>query len=625
MPWILNLQETYDAHEKEVGEIKQNRFSRDYTLLPVAHTTQNAHIEVTVTKDGEFYAANVIEDKNQRSTLIPSTVDSASRAGAVVSPYALHDKLNYTAGDFVSFGGKVGKVDPFEVYIENLSGWVNSPYNHSQIESIYEYLKKGILIEDLVAAKVIYLDDSGKMIKKWNKQIEAQYGERPAIFGAVTGDQSSAFVRFKVHVPGEILDPPWRNKEIFDSFVNYYPDKVGNDDICFVTGERLPSTEKHANKIRHAADKAKLISGNDSSGFTFRGKFNKSNEVANISYNSSQKAHNALKWLIEKQGKTIDGRVFLIWSNEITDMGDPFESSYSLGEELSWEQTVDTNESFAQEFSKAIDGFKNNLSTKANVNILVIDSATTGRMGVLYYRNMDKEFYFEKVKEWHTTCVWRHSFFQDKQRKFYIGAPATKDIAFAAYGTHASDKLEKGLMERMLPCVIEGKQVPIDIVRSAINRASNPVSMENWEWEKTFSIACALINKKEGLDVGLDTSITDRDYLFGRMLAVADVLERNALDRDEKRATNAIRYMNAFSKHPARTWNTIQNSIQPYQAKLGIRATRYNKLIDEIGSQIKLEDFNDQPLSGRYLLGMYSQRHELYRKKEDKTNNEEEA
>src|SRR5699024_1978755 len=138
----------------------------------------------------------------------------------------------------------------------------------------------------------------------------------------------------------------------------------------------------------------------------------------------------------------------------------------------------------------------------------------------------------------------------------------------------------------------EGRNIPKDIVRSAFYRASNPVAMEPWEWEKTLSVACALINKEERLGVALDENNTERDYLFGRMLAVADVLERSAMRGDEKRATNAIRYMNSFSKHPARTWAIIQEAIQPYQLRLGQRATYFTKLLDEIGSKIDVSDFN---------------------------------
>ncbi|MBJ8192659.1 type I-C CRISPR-associated protein Cas8c/Csd1, partial [Bacillus cereus] len=100
------------------------------------------------------------------------------------------------------------------------------------------------------------------------------------------------------------------------SFVGYYSQLLGEEDICYVTGRQLPSTDKHANKIRNSGDKAKLISANDTSGFTFRGRFAHSHEAASISYEVSQKAHNALKWLINRQGKVMEQRVFLVWGND---------------------------------------------------------------------------------------------------------------------------------------------------------------------------------------------------------------------------------------------------------------------------------------------------------------------
>src|SRR5699024_9353620 len=160
----------------------------------------------------------------------------------------------------------------------------------------------------------------------------------------------------------------------------------------------------------------------------------------------------------------------------------------------------------------------------------------------------------------------------------------------------ANEKVVKGLMERMLPCIIDGRGIPKDIVRSAFYRASNPIGMDKWEWEKTLSITCALLNREEKLGMGLDEEITDRDYLFGRLLAVADVLERRALGRDENRATNAIRYMNSFSKHPERTWKTIQANLQPYQERLANKGIYLSSLIDEVASKIKYEDFNNKPL-----------------------------
>lgn len=622
MSWLLNLYETYQSNLDRVGKIEKKYNGQEYTLLPISHTTQTAHIEVIITEEGEFHSALLV-NKKDANTLIPCTEDSASRAGSVVAPYPLHDKISYVAGDFVAYGGQIKKEEPFSKYIANLKKWAESPYATHNVKIIYTYLKKKTLIDDLVKEKILWLDANGSLIGKWDKKIEDFIGEKPPIFSTVTGGQESAFVRFSVHSSKCIIPKPWKDTDMYESFILYYQGLLGNNDLCYVTGDIMPSTEKHANKIRNAGDKAKLISANDSSGFTYRGRFNRSNEVASISYEVSQKAHNALKWLINRQGKIVDQRVFLLWGNdkehEILDVMDDSFSIFARDEaaELKEDLKSYTYEHFAKELAKAIDGYKSDLSVNDKVQIMILDSATTGRMAVLYYRSIEKSSYLDRLKKWHTTYVWQHHYRKDKEGysiPFY-GAPAPKDIAFAVYGPKANEKVVKGLIERMIPCIIDDAKIPFDIVKGAFYRASNPISMENWEWEKTLSIACALINKREGYSVALDQENEDRDYLFGRLLAVADVLERNSLDRDDKRATNARRYMSSFAQHPERTWTTIQKALQPYQARFGEKVWYYNKLIDEIGTKIKFEDFNNKPLSGRYLLGFYSQRNDLYQKK----------
>lgn len=625
MSWLLNLYETYQANLSRVGVIEKTYNDREYTLLPVSHTTQNAHIVVEVTESGEFHSAEVI-DKGDMSTLISCTEKSSSRAGAVVAPYPLHDKLSYVAGDFVAYGGKIKKEEPFSAYIQQLKEWVESPYVCDKVKSIYTYLSKRQLINDLVKHHILFLDEQHQLIDKWDKRYESETQGKPPLFSLLPGEQEAAFIRFNVYSPLITLAKVWKDQEVYDSFISYYNHKLGEEDYCYVTGKMLPNTDRHASRIRNAADKAKLISSNDDTGFTYRGRFAHSNDAASISYEVSQKAHNALKWLIQRQGKVIDQRVFLIWANNDSNVPDIAEDTFAFYPAIDRpkEMISFTNEELARELSKALDGFRNKLSneSKSDVNILILDSATTGRMAVLYYRNMNKEIYLNKIIEWHSTCAWLHRYRKNAEGEptSFFGAPSTKDIAFAAYGPKANEKVVKGLMERMLPCIVDGQKIPQDIVRSAIQRATNPVSMEKWEWEKTLSIACALINKKEELFMALDKETADRNYLFGRLLAIADVLERSALDSDEKRSTNAIRYMNSFSKYPARTWQTIQSSIQPHQARLGTRLNYYTKMIDEVASKMNVADFNNTPLTGKYLLGFYSQRHELYQKK-DKSNN----
>lgn len=622
MSWLLKLYKTYEDNLSEVGKkyIKYN--GQEYTLLPISHTTQTAHIEVKIDENGNFHTAEIIGKNDfDKITLIPTTEVSASRSGSGIEkmPYPLHDKLPFVAGDFVSYGGVIKKEEPFAHYIKQLKSWADSLYSTDTVKIIYKYLSKKTLIKDLVEEKILWLDANQKLISKFDKKMEGYLGFKPSIFSSVTGEQESAFIRFSIYSPDNIMKPPWNDIELYNSYISYYNNFLGMDDLCYVTGKVLPSTEKHANKIRNAGDKAKLISANDDKGFTFKGRFLKATDAANISYEVSQKAHNALKWLINKQGKIIDQRVFLVWGSEVPELT---EDTWSLlfGQKINsenYEFKSYTFEHTAQAVSKAIDGYKRYLNPKEDVQILILDSATTGRMAVLYYRSLNKSQYLQKIKEWHLTCTWNHRYRKNENNEVtsFIGAPSLKDIAFAAYGPKANEKVIKGTMERMIPSVIDGRKVPKDIVRSAFKRASNPLSMETWEWEKTLSISCALINKEEKYSVGLDVNNNSRDYLFGRLLAVADVLERNALDASDKRATNARRYMSTFAQHPERTWLTIQKALQPYQARLGEKVWYYNKLIDEIGSMLKPEDFNNKPLTGKYLLGFYSQRHDHYSKK----------
>lgn len=614
MSYLFKLYETYEANLDQVGKIERTQSGQEYTLLPISHTTQTAHIEVSVTEEGEFHSAEVLGKKGE-ITLIPCTEDSASRSGTKIAPYPLHDKLSYVAGDFVKYASKKTKGDkPFLQYLKQLKEWASSKYATKKVKSIYHYVSKRTLIADLIKKGILHVDDQNKLLDKWDKKL----GDKPRIFQVLSGSQESAFVRFNVVSPHEILAKVWQDQEVYRSFILFYNDFLHEKDYCYITGEHLPRTHKHANKIRNAGDKSKLISSNDKSGFTFRGRFAKADQAASISYDASQKAHNALKWLIHKQGKIINDRVFLVWGNRFVSIPDPLADTPVTFKKLGFETSISlksyTYENYAKEFAKAMDGVKSELSLDADVNIIVLDSATVGRLAVLYYRNIKGDDYLQRLQDWHMTCVWNHRW---KDITFF-GAPSTPNIAYATYGSKANEQVIKGLLERMLPCIIDGQPIPDDIVRNIFQRAINPMAFDDhWEWEKTLSIACAIINKQQGgIEVALDQTIEDRSYLFGRLLAIADVLERTALQSDEKRATNAVRYMSAFQRHPERTWQTIQFALLPYQGRLGAKATYFSRLIDEVASKLEFEDFNNKPLSGKFLLGFYSQRHELYQKKD---------
>lgn len=118
--------------------------------------------------------------------------------------------------------------------------------------------------------------------------------------------------------------------------------------------------------------------------------------------------------------------------------------------------------------------------------------------------------------------------------------------------------------------------------------------------------------------MSLDENRRTRDYLYGRLLAIAERIEEKALYKaKEERPTNATRYMQQFSMHPYRAWNQIHSALTPYIVRLG-GAFYYKNLIAEVTCLFDPEDFtSDKPLTGEYLLGYYCQRQQLLEKKKD--------
>jgi CRISPR-associated protein Csd1 len=119
--------------------------------------------------------------------------------------------------------------------------------------------------------------------------------------------------------------------------------------------------------------------------------------------------------------------------------------------------------------------------------------------------------------------------------------------------------------------------------------------------------------------MALETDRRTRDYLFGRLLAAADLLEALALFlAKEKRETGAVRLMQRFADHPSSTWKTIELSLAPYRARLGARAGKYQKVIDDVMCAFETEEFvSDKPLTGEFLIGYHCQRSKLWSSDKD--------
>lgn len=644
MSWIEKLYQTYQNCMHDGG----NEKDEEKCLLPICHTTQNAQIIVHIDGHGDFIRAGIVP-KDKASKIIPCTEKSGSRSGKQPVSHPLFDKLQYVAGDFEKYGGEVTSgflkdpTVPHKSYMKMLTEWCESSYKHPKVEPVLKYLRKGNLIRDLVTFKVLFVDENNKLSNQW----AGEEKEKPAIFKLLPGGynpkgnkkpcQSEAFVVFSVDIPGDSQSNLYEDGSVWKSWADYYSSMKTKKDICFVGGELSFIADQHPAKIRTSGDKAKLISSNDNSGFTFRGRFVSDTEACTIGFDVSQKAHNALRWLIARQGFTEWGLAVVAWAVSGVDIPDPWSNTADLFggsvETLETDSISYTAQQVGIALSKMIAGYLAKLGPTDDVVVMGLDSATTGRMAITYYRELSGSDFLARVKSWHEECAWVQKPTKGKQKRF-VGAPSPRDIVIAAYGTKVDDKLKKTALKRLLPCIIDGVQIPSNFVTSAVRRSCNRFGYKQEkkngrvfkdEWEETLGITCSIYrynHKQRGYSMALERSRKSRDYLYGRLLAVADCLESFALSDAEKgRPTNAARLMQRFADHPCSTWRTIELSLTPYRAKLGGKTKKYDEEQKEIMNFFVAEDFvKDTPLTGEFLLGYHTQRTELMKssKKQEK-------
>lgn len=591
------LNETYEANKHLVGKIQYRANDSEYTLLPVSHSTQIAHVEVTISGNGDFLKAAIIE--GEKNTIIPITEASANRT-ANICPHPLHDKLMYVAGDFVTYTGLEKKKDGSILYLQQLAEWVDSAYSTIEVQALYHYLSKKTLIEDLVKFQVCHVNDKGLLMEKW----KGDKKDTPSIFKAVP-NVADTFIRFSFENEGEIKEV-WNDQEFIQTYSNYSLTKIPEEDICYVTGRMAPTSKLQSSKIRHTGDKAKLISFNSDHPEGALGRFTDSRDNYSISYEASQKAHNTLKWLIAKQGFNFDGRVFLIWSKNADNTKDLFQFLWKhqpYGELKRQLEQLDNDEYY----------------------LLVLDALSIGRLSVISFNQFRASELKQNLLLWQQTCYWELlDFYIDKKVTPTVATPSLKSIIETLHikstvDSSGNSALYKMYFSNYLELILAGKSLPKQAIKNAIKEISAREKHTPFEWQKNLQIFCAILNHSmQGgeFTMGLNTENTDRSYLYGRLLAISEVLEYSTYTKEEFRQTNAERLTNQFSIRPANTWKVIQERILPYYRKLGTRSTFFKKLISDVSVLFENEqDFmSNQPLSEMYLLGYYHQRAELFKK-----------
>ena len=606
--WTDELYKIYEYNsDREFGE-------NEPVMLPVAHSTANAQIEIMLDLEGNFKGAKAVE-KSDAVTVIPATEDSATRSSGICAmPFA--DKLIYIAGDYSTYadGKKADNSGHFINYMNQLRKWMAGEYSHPFVRALYKYLDKKCLISDLVSAGVIKIDE-----------VSGKFKEKEKIAGIA---QEDSFVRIIIFTDDSVVET-WKDRSLQDSFISFNSSLMGEKQLCYASGEYVPSTYKHPSKIRNSGDKAKIMSANDESGFTYRGRFANKEQAVSVGYEYSQKIHNALRWLREKQGKNIDSLTVIVWASAMQDIPDTSESFFddSFFDDLTDEKSADipsTMPLYMDMLNKRIFGVRERLEPNTKVMIMGLDAATTGRINISMYSELESSQYLRNIEKWHSETAWLR--FYGKSKKKIINSFSVYDIVRYAFGTEqgafidCDKKLMRDNILRLLNCITNGAKLPSDIVYALYQKASNPLAYENnYNHRAVLETACGMIRKhiienpekyniKGDVSMAYDPNITDRSYLFGCLLAIADKAESEAYDEQERnvRVTNARRYWNAFSQRPYMTWGIIEERLRPYMDKLGKAQVKYSKWINDITARMDEKTFmNNNRLEPLYLLGYH--------------------
>lgn len=597
--------ETYDAHAHLAGVVSADR----QPLAPVSHTITSAAVEITIDETGQPINICAV-GKDEPKIIIPVTEGSAGRSKAPC-PHPLCEQIGYLSGEDET---------KFSLYTEQLARWAASAHTHPMLAPILHYVRGRTILHDL---ETFGIKKDDKALVRWR------------VIG-LSEEQSSAC---------------WTNRALFDAFTAWYAEEISSREpaLCMISGKSETPAVQHPKGIIPIKGNAKLISANDSSGFTYRGRFTEDIQAATVSYTASQKAHNALRWLAADQGVRTElggaprpqyfgtravfgGRTFLCWNPQGKQVPHCFNPLIPVSAAPITQPTE-----YRHALQRTLNGFRTELPVNCGgIVIAAFDAATTGRLSLTYYNELQSSDFLDRLYDWDLHCRWWN--WNPTEKCYTVQTPTLWRIMNCAFGTLRAGKLETDdrqipqQMQRLLVCRIDRAMMPLDIKRALVDRASNPQSCEPGIHRNILFTACAVIKKydydhyREEWKMSLEKDKKDRSYQFGRLLAIMEKAERDTYDKDETREPNAIRFMSIFRQHPYHIAATIIETLQKaYLPRLKPAArVFYQNLIQDIYYIIDEcpEAQRNLPLADSYLMGYYLQRRELYLPKEQKEQEE---
>jgi CRISPR-associated protein Csd1 len=277
---------------------------------------------------------------------------------------------------------------------------------------------------------------------------------------------------------------------------------------------------------------------------------------------------------------------------------------------------------------------------------MIIDKISNGRVSIKYFRELYRSDLYKRVEAWYHSTKW--GFYSARQKEIVQQSPSIYTIADYILGTETEEKnrttvvcnnkkMRVKTIERLIPCIIDGKKIPLDLVNRMFNNLCKRSSYGK-TWSSIVQVGCSLLKKykldyklKDEVKEMLEENNKDRSYLYGRLLAIYEKLEADTLysgtNEVGNRSTNAERLWTAYTKTPARTLMILEEKIRPYKERLQKgKPSSYiyyerliGKIINDLSGNENFDNEKNNPLNEDFVFGYYAQKQDLYKKKsEDK-------
>lgn len=621
------LTELYNTYNQALEQGLVDKHPDNQTvILPLYHNNMKSNgtniIRIILNTDSSLARVEFVP--KDEMIIFPVNEDSVARSGSNPPSHPLVDKLDYiTPSD-----------DPkHEKFIDSFSGWYNFLENGESKEYL-RIIKKFIMNKDVLEKIIAKLFEGiNYKLTDYNFEYEDNSGKKVVVRKL---DLSKIFLTYSINeFNGPINISVTKNINLHDSYIDYVEANLVSNGMCGITGEYTYISSKH----RGLLGNAKLVSVSNNRE-TYMGRFNSKEDVFNMGYQTSEKIHLMLKYFLENKNssKWLSEQQYLInWLSSDIQNDSQLDVMASVPLNLFGEEAEENEETNFipvtlrnSEIGKSIHQGKITFSKRDDYNVAIIDKSSNGRLSVKYFRKMKASQLLTNLENWHLNNSWER--YNLNLKKTENKTPSVYEIIMASHAIEREGRFvldngnfSKNLYQQLVKCIIDGSSVPKNYLVNLDLNIRQRMRYPN-RWVNLMHVACSLLNnEKEGtFTTMVDKKSTDRSYLYGRLLAIYDLMESRTYERDDRRVTNAIKFWSSYTNNPENIMQTLEEKTKSYERKLMIsNPGLYFKLQrekQEILTKLdenRVESDANKRLDYQFIFGYYSENKFIFTKQEE--------